>query len=224
MKYNNLIKTVLFIIGIVILTSCSVYDKATDLLTPVDNPMEYQNVYFPINVGIIKTYNVYSIEEGELQFKNKTEREVIDFRDSDVRIGSREFNLPVFRLKTRIFEADSLVSEDEEYLIKTKEGIAISNYLTKKHSVKFFELIPSSSKYVSVRDGFCYGEVLFNVKFAPYLKDGDYMQIKYAMKINFSTITTNYYFSKENGLIAIIEDDDGEITEVKLLAEIDFNE
>lgn len=223
MKYNRKVITVLFFIGILILTSCSAYDKATDNLTPVDNPMEYQNAYYPVEIGEINKFNHYVIEDSVKKFIKRSEREVVDYRDSDIRLGRRILNIPVFRIKERNYINDSLVSEQEEYLIKTKEGIVFTQYLNDKKNIRLFQFIPSLPSYTALGADLSDGEVSYNVTKVPYLKAGKFMRIRKKLNIvQYSTVYATQYYAEGVGLVALFVEEYGNIFGVTVHEDYDL--
>ena len=224
MKYNSIVNTVLFLVGIVILTSCSVYDSATDILTPVDNPMEYQNDFFPIEVGMIYKYNKYSIKDSQLVLTSRVVREVTDYKDSKVRLGRRILDIPVFRLKQKEFENDSMITDTEEYFIKTKEGIVITPVLSKNRNLEMYEFIPSSKAFDSIREDLINWDVLDDIETTLVRENDTIIHINTEVKIHSSKLIIQKSYAKNRGLIRETRELDGDRISVMILAEDDPNE
>ena len=223
MKINNIIKSAMVIIGVLLLTNCSAYDSATDLLTPVDNPLEYQNDFFPIEVGTIYKYNKYSLKDSQLVLTSRVVSEVTEYRDSRVRLGRRILNIPVFRLIQKEFKIDSTLSVKEEYYIKTKEGIVITPLLSKTRNLEMSEFIPSSPTFDPIREDLINWDVLDEVHSTIVRENDTLIHINAEHKIHSSRLIIQKSYAKNRGLIREIRELDGDRISIMILTEDDPN-
>jgi hypothetical protein len=179
---------------------CTVYHNGTNKLTPVENYLEYQNDFFPIEIGKEMNYNVYRLENDKMVLSNTEVSVVTEYKEKKIKLGGRLMNVPIFRLKYFEYEGALLKSESEVYLLKTKEGIAFTSLISEKKNLIFNEFIPSSEEFDGLRNLMLNIDMVNNISELEW-KGHDLLIIKDKIYIHSSLVYRERFYRRNVGLV-----------------------
>lgn len=196
MKLRLILISVLFLI----MFGCTAYHNGTNKLTPVENYLEYQNDFFPIEIGKEMNYNIYSLENDKMVLSNTEVSVVTEYKEKKIKLGGRLMNVPVFRLKYFEYEGPLLKSESEVYLLKTKEGIAFTTILSEKKNLIINEFIPSSEEFDGLRNLILNIDMVNNISELEW-KGHDLLIIKDKIYFHSSLVYRERFYRRNVGLV-----------------------
>ena len=142
---------ILVLLSIITLAFVSV-SKAQSLekLTPVDNPFEFQNEYYPITFGNYWKMFFLSMENGgNTELKGHYEYRITDYTFEEIYFGDSLIFVPIFQKESKFFRPESNDYEiiSISYLIKTNEGVIECLKPPIEKRIKPYVFIPTNSSY-----------------------------------------------------------------------------
>lgn len=210
MKLRLILGSVLFLI----MFGCTLYHNGTNKLTPVENYLEYQNDFFPIEIGKEMKYNVYNLENGKMVLSNTEASVVTEYKEKKIKLGGRLMNVPIFRLKKIEYDGSLLKSESEVYLLKTKEGIVFTTLISEKKNLIINEFIPSSEEFDGLRNLIFIDMVNNNSELE--WKGHDLLIIKDKIYIHSSLVYRERFYRRKVGLVREIRALEGNLVYDKI--------
>lgn len=141
--YNIFVSSLLSII--IIASAMASNAKSLEMLTPVEDPFEYQNDYYPLTVGNYWKMGHYKeIVRGKLTLVGNYIINVLDYSFEEIYFGEELQYLPIFRIEKQYIPLDSSeTSITYQYAIKTEEGVIVSNEKPKDNKIEPYFFIPS---------------------------------------------------------------------------------
>ena len=141
-------RLVIFVLIILSFGSCaSVYDLKN--LTLVENPLEYQNPYFPLTVGNQWTYEIMKQDElGNMVFSGNLEFRVADYSYREFYLGDSLVNAMLFRIEGEMLDENGTNDFTyDSYALKTEEGITFILEPNEELEVEVIRFVPRSPDY-----------------------------------------------------------------------------
>lgn len=124
--------------------------KGLPFLTPVSDPFEYQNEYYPITVGNYWQMLYLSVNGGNnIELKGRYEYRIIEYTFEEIYFGDSLMYVPVFKKESKFFRPNSEEAETVTYtyLIKTYQGIIESVKPPVDNWIKPYLFVPSDSSF-----------------------------------------------------------------------------
>lgn len=150
-----MVKLVALILSILLISFSLSTSNDLSELTPVEDPFEFQNEYYPITVGNYWKMAYYTIDSDyQSKFKVYFNQTIIDYTFHEIYFGDSLYYLPVFRQKVESRPLSKTMDKQisYNYLIKTKQGILISTEEPKFKKFKTRIFIPQDSSYDSLSE------------------------------------------------------------------------
>lgn len=143
------IPVLIYLIFILSLTSI----RANDLseLTPVEDPFEFQNEYFPLDIG--NKWNLSTNGRniiGKMNQLGSNQLEVESYVFYEIKFGDSLYYLPVYIINASSYKNDILLSTKKTFFIKTIQGLAVLESEPKDGEVKLMYMIPTNKDYDSI--------------------------------------------------------------------------
>lgn len=198
MKYSNLIKTIIFIFGITLVSSCVKYVKLDSRLTPVENPFEFQNEYYPITVGNYwRMTSVGPFRDTNYALNGFFEHRIIEFKYEDIYFGDSLVRIPVFKKENKFFKLHEKEYDEVKYsyLIKTKEGVIECIKPPSENKIAAHLFIPTDSSYDELSFAVTGRNIVRGVELKTKLWDMNTVRINYDDEYNIGGM----YYSKNRG-------------------------
>ncbi len=124
--------------------------QSLQFLTPVSDPFDYQNEYYPITVGNYWQM-LYLAKEGKDNYGlvGRYEYKILEYTFEEIYFGDSLEYVPVFKKESKFFRPNSDVAEivNYSYLIKTYQGIVECRKPPSNNKIKPYVFIPSDSSY-----------------------------------------------------------------------------
>ncbi|PKL79345.1 MAG: hypothetical protein CVV25_08380 [Ignavibacteriae bacterium HGW-Ignavibacteriae-4] len=146
--YNIFVSTLLSII--IIASAMASNAQSLEKLTPVSDPFEYQNKYYPVSVGNYwKMLYLTPMGNDKYGTLGHYEYRIIEYTFEEIYFGDSLAYIPVYKKESKYFRPNYSVYESVSYtyLIKTNEGIIEFKKPPRNNKIKPFIFIPSDSSY-----------------------------------------------------------------------------
>lgn len=195
-KMYNLILTLL-LSTMFIATSINSNSQSLGALTPVEDPYEFQNEYYPIKVGNYWKYAYYNTSSKYITLVGYYEQTIIDYTLEEIYFGDSLYYLPVFRQEVQFISAKNNDRPEKTYtyFIQTEQGTLLLQEKPKSKRFKIFLFIPQNPSFDT------YSEILTQKRITRDLKvktkswEFDCMKIELITKEN----SGGYYYSPKYG-------------------------
>jgi hypothetical protein len=145
----NLFVSALF--SIIIIASTIVTNaQSLEKLTPVSDPFEFQNEYYPITVGNYWKFIYLSLDDDEnMVIKGHIEYRITEYTFEEIYFGDSLEYVPLFKLESKYLGSNAKEYDNTEYsyLIKTYQGIIVCMEPAIDKKIKPYHFIPCDSSY-----------------------------------------------------------------------------
>jgi hypothetical protein len=181
------------------MSSCgSIYDLNN--LTLVENPIEYQNPYFPLSVGNQWSYDIMKPDElGNMVFSGNLEFRVVDYSYKEFYLGDSLVNTLLFRIEGEMKDENGVDNfTQDSYALKSKEGITFLLEPNEDKEVEVIRFVPQSPDYF---------HLFKEINTASILND-NFISINPLLQLVEKTPGTRVktYYEKNIGLVKMVHD------------------
>ena len=194
------LSTITYILIVFFLSSCASTKRMDSWkqLTLVDDPIEFQNPFFPLSIENYWKYDMRSqnvignlVPSGTLEFK------VADYIFDDFYLGDSLVYAPLFRLDGVYRSTSGQTNEAESYALKTNQGIVLIDGLPEDSTLNIFRFVPTSNEYFHLFPG------LYDISFVEADSSSPNPVI---FMINKTIGSEKIYYEKNIGLVRMVHD------------------
>lgn len=200
MNSKIILSTIKYMLILFLLSSCASTNRMDSWkqLTLVDDPIEFQNPYFPLTIDNQWTFSFRSRNVvGSLVPSGTLEYKVADYFFDDFYLGDSLVYAPLYRLVGQFRSVSGEVNEVESYALKTNQGIVLLDDLPEDSTLKIFRFVPTSKEYFHLFPD------LFEISFVETDSNNSNSVI---LMVNKTIGSEKNYYEQNIGLVKMVHD------------------